>query len=452
MTVRIYATRVSYTDTCMQRPTQHEAVLNVLEHNKAAIAQKTATILDAWSTDSQSRRASCTTKRESVMTTATTTRESIFSKFSSSTDQTSLTSPRVSIILDANNRSKQGHSRDSSRLSKMTMSNRTSLMSQRSLPLRSRLPNFNEDDGAQIPSNSKRISSQDTSLSSSSLDPQASQDPAETCVLRQDQTAPWNQVEKRDVDELNTITFAANSAVRRRRGYGGNRPSEFAEERPTNPDLFDAQIRESKQNVGKDDTRKERTISQHTASRPPSPTCSEKDQFSAHPLAWLDSDSSASPNEHELDDSSSGITDYSDMSLLNLSDAAGFEPMLQLLLANIRNNVVRLVMNQLYGTTHNSGGSEPNQSSSNQPSNRKSQAVNPPGQPSTNGKRSAGRHPDSPDDRDDGEPEKRRKLNLPPNPVPGPRFACPFYKHNPQNHQKWRACRGPGWPNVHRVK
>ena len=32
------------------------------------------------------------------------------------------------------------------------------------------------------------------------------------------------------------------------------------------------------------------------------------------------------------------------------------------------------------------------------------------------------------------------------------RFACPFYKHNPQEYRSSRTCMGPGWANVHRVK
>jgi hypothetical protein len=174
--------------------------------------------------------------------------------------------------------------------------------------------------------------------------------------------------------------------------------------------------------------------------------------LTVRPVAGPESDSSVSPTEYELDDSSSGVTDYSDTSLLNLSDTEGFDPMLQLLLANIRNDVVRRVTNQLYGTTYNSGGSERNQSSSDQQLSRKSHTETQSGQPSNKGKRPVGRYPDSRDDRDDGEPEKRRKLNLPPNSSSGLRFACPFYKRNPQNHQRWRACRGPGWQNVHRVK
>jgi hypothetical protein len=31
-------------------------------------------------------------------------------------------------------------------------------------------------------------------------------------------------------------------------------------------------------------------------------------------------------------------------------------------------------------------------------------------------------------------------------------FACPFFQRNPKKYQKWVACPGPGWPEVHRVK
>lgn len=34
----------------------------------------------------------------------------------------------------------------------------------------------------------------------------------------------------------------------------------------------------------------------------------------------------------------------------------------------------------------------------------------------------------------------------------GLRFACPFYKHNPERYETSRSCCGPGWETVHRVK
>jgi hypothetical protein len=33
-----------------------------------------------------------------------------------------------------------------------------------------------------------------------------------------------------------------------------------------------------------------------------------------------------------------------------------------------------------------------------------------------------------------------------------PRFACPFYKHDPERYETSRSCCGPGWETVHRVK
>ncbi|CAJ2512044.1 Uu.00g076690.m01.CDS01 [Anthostomella pinea] len=32
------------------------------------------------------------------------------------------------------------------------------------------------------------------------------------------------------------------------------------------------------------------------------------------------------------------------------------------------------------------------------------------------------------------------------------KWACPFYKHDPEAHSKHRSCAGPGWPSLHRLK
>jgi hypothetical protein len=32
------------------------------------------------------------------------------------------------------------------------------------------------------------------------------------------------------------------------------------------------------------------------------------------------------------------------------------------------------------------------------------------------------------------------------------RFACPYFKYNPNKYKEWPNCPGPGWPDVHRVK
>jgi hypothetical protein len=38
------------------------------------------------------------------------------------------------------------------------------------------------------------------------------------------------------------------------------------------------------------------------------------------------------------------------------------------------------------------------------------------------------------------------------NAAPQRRFACPFHQRNPHKHQKYRACAGPGWEEISRVK
>ncbi|KAK2735439.1 hypothetical protein CKAH01_01820 [Colletotrichum kahawae] len=53
-------------------------------------------------------------------------------------------------------------------------------------------------------------------------------------------------------------------------------------------------------------------------------------------------------------------------------------------------------------------------------------------------------------DRDDREPSKKKTK---PDPESEKlRFACPFYKRDPHRYKNHRACRGPGWTEMHRLK
>jgi hypothetical protein len=56
-----------------------------------------------------------------------------------------------------------------------------------------------------------------------------------------------------------------------------------------------------------------------------------------------------------------------------------------------------------------------------------------------------------PEDNDKGKRVKK-SLPLPRNSQLNIKFACPFYKRDPEKHQKWRSCKGPGWDEVRRVK
>ena len=60
-----------------------------------------------------------------------------------------------------------------------------------------------------------------------------------------------------------------------------------------------------------------------------------------------------------------------------------------------------------------------------------------------------------PEDEDDEDgPNKRRRGSVTASDESemGARFACPFYKHDPNRYRSRRTCPGPGWTTVHRMK
>lgn len=60
-----------------------------------------------------------------------------------------------------------------------------------------------------------------------------------------------------------------------------------------------------------------------------------------------------------------------------------------------------------------------------------------------------------PDDPDEDDANKRRRVSVTTtteDSESGPRFACPFFKHDPNRYRHKRTCGGPGWPTVHRMK
>jgi len=55
---------------------------------------------------------------------------------------------------------------------------------------------------------------------------------------------------------------------------------------------------------------------------------------------------------------------------------------------------------------------------------------------------------------DDSEPGKRRKIRDPSDHSlsKNHKFACPFFKRQPEKYKSYRSCPGPGWDTVHRLK
>lgn len=74
---------------------------------------------------------------------------------------------------------------------------------------------------------------------------------------------------------------------------------------------------------------------------------------------------------------------------------------------------------------------------------------------SSGSKRKARQDSLPPDDEDnEGSPNKRRRGSVTASDESemGTRFACPFYKHDPNRYRNRRTCPGPGWTTVHRMK
>lgn len=70
-------------------------------------------------------------------------------------------------------------------------------------------------------------------------------------------------------------------------------------------------------------------------------------------------------------------------------------------------------------------------------------------------RKSRGEESFPPDDPDEDGSNKRRRVStttITEDSENGPRFACPFYKHDPNCYRNRRTCPGPGWPTVHRMK
>lgn len=173
-----------------------------------------------------------------------------------------------------------------------------------------------------------------------------------------------------------------------------------------------------------------------------------------HSSHLTESETSTSVDGSDFDDISSGITDYSSAEMRAMAELGTMGPVFQTVLANVRRDVLSRVLSELNGTmaapqdADGVGGQSAYQ--------RRNSAATPnqSNHGGSNKRPSRDREPGSPDDREDGDNDKRRKMtHVPPHPsILRLRFACPFFKHNADNHQRWRSCRGPGWEEVRRVK
>jgi hypothetical protein len=212
------------------------------------------------------------------------------------------------------------------------------------------------------------------------------------------------------------------------------------------------------------------------------------------PQHITDSENSITTDDTDIDDLTSEITDYS----LEPERSKNMPPVLQLL-GNLSTWNVMVALSlilrsdqsekhfgalsypppvsqanvelQLSAVSRGSVTTRSGESSS--PSNRENtqsdHAIGNPnssnGKTNGNSKRSFGSNASQPhhdndkqdnsDDEDDGSKKRPRlssRFSPPTRPGAKKKFACPFFKRVPKDHQRWRSCAGPGWDTVHRVK
>ncbi|KAE9971747.1 hypothetical protein BLS_004325 [Venturia inaequalis] len=174
-----------------------------------------------------------------------------------------------------------------------------------------------------------------------------------------------------------------------------------------------------------------------------------------HSSHLTESETSTSVDGSDFDDISSGITDYSSAEMRAVAELGTMGPVFQTVLANVRRDVLSRVLSELNATM--AAPQDADGAGTQSGYQRRTGAATPSNHTNrgaSNKRPSRDREPGSPDDREDGDNDKRRKTtHVPPHPsMLRLRFACPFFKHNADNHQRWRSCRGPGWEEVRRVK
>jgi hypothetical protein len=171
------------------------------------------------------------------------------------------------------------------------------------------------------------------------------------------------------------------------------------------------------------------------------------------------SDVSPQQDTNDSDDSTSDITDYTEVSWLEAFDETSLSQSLLALTLDLKEHVETQVMSKVLavfalgdGQDGTTGGQTPSYGRS---SNMCGNGSSSPHQLSGSRKRAFNGDGIDGSDEDNGDDrEKRQKLDAPSQPeatVQRRRLACPFYKQYPQG--KWpRACHGPGWGTIHRVK
>jgi hypothetical protein len=168
----------------------------------------------------------------------------------------------------------------------------------------------------------------------------------------------------------------------------------------------------------------------------------------------VDSDTLIVSEEGDADDLISEVTDYSEETNpleRNSSSSPYLFTFGMKVLRNIKSEVQKLFDSNDNFTSCTNSSSSHGSSQATQPSSTSTTS-----QPNIVGKRHIREEDgsESPYDGRGNDPGKRprKSANSLAKPTLHLRLACPFFKRNPDVHQRWRSCAGPGWDTVHRVK
>lgn len=168
----------------------------------------------------------------------------------------------------------------------------------------------------------------------------------------------------------------------------------------------------------------------------------------------------------DFDDSVSEFTDYTEESLFEAVEAFDpvlFNPLVLSIIMAFNEDVLRLVLARVgeltgsnHGVTYHGNGEPSGSTPTSSTSNISSQGQGTGGQQRAGRKRPL--NDDGDEARDDDEENERGKKPRPPTKEPSDplqkyrKLACPFRKRYPETKWKYKACYGPGYDTVHRVK
>jgi hypothetical protein len=168
--------------------------------------------------------------------------------------------------------------------------------------------------------------------------------------------------------------------------------------------------------------------------------------------------SDISSTECSSDDLASDITDYSEESLLEASDASECDPLLLLIMAHLRHDItsrvletVRTMLQSKEGQRTLTAGGDSSSTTSDSGLRGGTNTPNHQNQFANRGTKRRfdedGSENSKGDDHDDKNGSSKSAIT-----AMSLRFACPYFTRDSQRHSGRRSCRGPGWDTVHRVK